>query len=402
MRLVIFLQSVVLTCAAVHERAPPSKPDCTASGVCLQLVWQPNWTQVNSTSFPGNKGGIEDGIVVRRADGGFSMIGAEMYGDPHWVAMRLGVYTSTDALHWEKSRTLRTSKGKFSGEMHDATWGPFFLRNPVNDTWAISYVGYRCAANNASGWLDNFDGTIFMRYATAKGDAGLDSAFGEDGGQGDAFAGDTKVIGPDDFNVDGPWPHPCQGLQGTDSFYPYQLNDGSWAALAGTSMQQRGWKPGQGGNGKWPVSLATAPTLDGPWTRYNPTNKSHPADAPCVDINGGGTENPIIQRRPDNEKGFQMVYDDLHGEGRGFGYAVSDDGINWAKGINVAVPGGTRTPFGLVPMTNAEKLRHSHDLLDYGILNATTIDKKNSSLQWLFYTVGGWEAFRTAVVQVSW
>lgn len=61
-------------------------------------------------------------------------------------------------------------------------------------------------------------------------------------------SGDTILIGvlaahrvllePDDFHVNGPWPHPCQGLQGTDSMYPYQLADGSWAALVGTSHEE--------------------------------------------------------------------------------------------------------------------------------------------------------------------
>jgi hypothetical protein len=124
------------------------------------------------------------------------------------------------------------------------------------------------------------------------------------------------MIWPDDFKVNGPWPHPCQGMQGTDSFYPFQLADGSWAVrailhcipgihytlawvrcekpsvsmpcrrpqgFAGTSQQQSGWNST---SGKWPVSLATAPSLHGPWRRYNPSDPSKPADAPCVDING--------------------------------------------------------------------------------------------------------------------
>ena len=72
-------------------------------------------SQINKTSFPGNMGGLEDGVVVRRADGGFSMIAAEMYANPHWIAMRVGVYTSRDGLHWDKQRTLRQSTGKFDG-----------------------------------------------------------------------------------------------------------------------------------------------------------------------------------------------------------------------------------------------------------------------------------------------
>ena len=128
---------------------------------------------------------------MRRADGAFSMISAEMWTDPHWVAMRLGVWKSTDALHWVKQRTLRQSTGKFDGGPHSATCayappppaspgpsqlptpaaqgplthsiarrrrrsgGPFFLHDPANDTWALSYVAYRSSPGNASGWLEN-------------------------------------------------------------------------------------------------------------------------------------------------------------------------------------------------------------------------------------------------------
>ena len=112
------------------------------------------------------------------------------------------------------------------------------MHDPRNDTWLLTYVGYRAAGSNSSGWLENFDGTIYSRYAEEAGDAGLDSSFGEGAVQPNAsspaFGGDRELIGPDDFQVNGPWPHECQGMQGTDSFYPYQLADGSWAGFAGT------------------------------------------------------------------------------------------------------------------------------------------------------------------------
>ena len=335
---------------------------------------------------------------MRRKDGGFSMIAAEMYTNPHWIAMRLGVYTSRDGLYWDKKRTLRQSTGKFDGGPHSASWGPFFLHDPSNDTWMLSYVGYRSSPNNSSGWLANYDGKIYTRYASEAGDAGLDSDFGDGPG---AFAADTILIGPDDFHVNGPWPHPCQGMQGTDSFYPFQLNDGTWAGFAGTSQQQANANIS---SGKWPVSLATAPALQGPWTRWNPEDKTRPADAPCVDINGGRTENPIVSRRPDNPRSFHMVYDDLGGEGYGFGYACSEDGLHWSKGVNVAVHGGVRTPFGLLPLTESEKSARKADILAAGVLNESTFDAANTSLQWAFYTANrpGWEEFFASIVQIKW
>ena len=280
---------------------------CNASCPTVKLVWQPSYTQINATSAnpanasaggpaaPGNRGGLEDGIVVRREDGKLSMVAAEMFAG-NWVNMRLGVWESADGLDWTRVRSLRASTGRDNSGPHAASWGPFFIHDPANDTWVLSYVGYRTAGSNASGWLGNFDGTIFYRYATVSGDAGLTSDFGEDGDiektneSATAFAGDRVLIAPDDFKVNGPWPHQCQGMQGTDSFYPFRLNETHWAGFAGTSQQQSGWK---GTTGKWPVSLATAPALAGPWTRYNPADPSRPADAPCVDINGGFTEKSV-------------------------------------------------------------------------------------------------------------
>lgn len=366
----------------------------------VRLAWLAPTSQVNASSFPGNKYGLEDGIVVRRADGGFSMVASEMYAAPKWVNMRLGVYTSADGLAWSRARGLRTSTGDLTGrDPHSSSWGPFFLHDAANDTWVFSYVAYRGAPSNSSGWLENFEGTIYARRAAVAGDAGLDSDFGDAG----AFApgGDSILLAPDDFRVNGPWPHVCQGLQGTDSMYPFQLDDGTWAAFVGTSHQET---PNPWPGGKWPVSLATAPALAGPWTRRNPTDPAAPADAPCVSLNGGFSENPIVARRPDDAAAFHVVFDYLSAEGTGFGYACSADGLEWATAALVAVPGGCRTPFGLLPMTPAEVAARRADVLAFGVVNASSFDAPDTALQWLFYTqtVNGWEEFRAGIVQLAW
>ena len=381
----------------------------------VTLVYQTNYTQWNASSDPRNKYGVEDGIVVRRADGGLTMICAEMYGDPKWVRMRLGVYKSADGMQWRRKRALRQSTVDLTGKSaHSSSWGPFFSHDPSNDTWMLSYVGYRGAQSNASGWLTNFDGTIYARYATSAGDKGLDGNFGEEddynsggGSNGSVFDGDSILLTPDDFNVNGPWPHTCQGLQGTDSMFPYQLNDGSWAAFVGTAHTEKPdpWT----GTGKWPVSLARAPRLAGPWTRFNPTDPKNAPDAPCVDLNGGFSENPIVARRPDNASAFHVVFDDLAHQRRGFGYACSEDGLTWDRYtvVNVSAGGGCRTPFGLIPMMPDEIHARTSDILRYGVLNSSSqLYAGNTSLQWLFYSQQqpsrNWEAFRAAIVQLRW
>lgn len=366
----------------------------------VTLVFLPPQSQINASSDVSNRYGVEDGIVVRRADGTFSMICAEMYSDPKWVSMRLGVWASSDAMAWRKVRTLRTSDSNMNGSsQHSSSWGPFFVFDGAY--WTLSYVGYRGAPSNASGWLENFEGTIFYQRAAEPGDAGLDSDFNNSAGS-DPWANDGVLLRPDDFVVNGPWPHVCQGLQGTDSMYPYKLNDGTWAALVGTSHQET---PDRYGPGKWPVSLATAASLSGPWTRRNTANASAPADAQCVDLNGGFSENPIVSRRPDDASAFHLVIDYLGREDVGFGYGCSTNGLDWEKATLVPVPGGARTPFGLVPLTDSEVAAWTPAIIKYGVINATDIGARNSSLQWLFYSVNtpaNWEEFRSSIVQLRW
>ena len=242
----------------------------------LRVIFQPDEPLINKTHAPDNQYGIEDGIVVRsEKSGALYMLGAEMFAPPKWVNMRLGVWRSMDGSTWTRQRTLRQSSGIGNGsDQHSASWGPFFLWDPDLQRWALSYVGYRVGGAPYSGWSTNWDGKIFFSYAHGKGDDGLDSDFGD---SGNWRADDVVLLEPDPLGQ--PWP-PCQGLQGTDSMYPFRLANGSWAALVGTSHQEGGWQPTAPGEAKWPVSLATAPSLKGPWTRHNPHGPS--ADAPCL------------------------------------------------------------------------------------------------------------------------
>lgn len=391
-RMLFLLFAACLSALLPTELVASSCPTAT-------LVYASPYSQINASLDGTNKYGLEDGIVVRREDGGFTMISAEMWADPKWVQMRLGIWRSSDATNWTKVRTIRQSSGNYNGtDPHSSSWGPFVTFDPSNSTWLLSYVGYRGAPPNASGWLENFQGTIFASYASAAGDAGLDSDFND---AGDWAARDATLLAPDDFHVNGPWPHVCQGLQGTDSMYAFELaSGGGWAALVGTSHEET-TNPWPGG--KWPVSLATAPALAGPWTRYNPSGGA-PADAPCVNFNGGYTENPIVSRRPDNASAFHAVHDFIAQEGTGFGYACSDDGLDWQPSAMVHVPGGTRTPFGLVPMTDAEITTWAPAIVAYGILNASMVNAPNTSLQWAFFTAQRptWEEFFATIVQLAW
>lgn len=363
-----------------------------ASCPTFRVIHQPDFSLINASVAPDNKYGIEDGIVVRTSGGALYMIGSEMYADPKWVNMRLGIWRSEDGYKWARQRSLRQSSGVANGtDQHAASWGPFLLWDPTSSRWALSYVSYRSGGAPFPGWSTNWDGQIFFTYAPVTGDAGLDSDFGD---SGDWRSTDRMLLGPEPLGP--PWP-PCQGLQGTDSMYPYQLADGTWAALVGTSHQEASWRPVALGEGKWFVSLATAPTLNGPWTRHNP--HSRPADAPCVNISNGHTENPIVSRQRDG--GFLAIFDHLAAQSRGFGVSCSADGMQWDSASVVEVGGGVRTPLGLIELQPSELAAHAQRIAAYGVTTTEQILAANSSVYFAFYTqtVGGWEQFRTVLVE---
>ena len=94
-----------------------------------------------------------------------------------------------------------------------------------------------------------------------------------------------------------------------------------------------------------------------------------------------------------------------------------------SAGVSVALPDGARTPFGLLPLSEAEKTARRADILAAGVVTPAELDATNTSLQWAFYTgqhfpaganrhggaadearvdTGGWEGFKAAIVQLAW
>jgi len=61
-------------------------------------------------------------------------------------------------------------------------------------------------------------------------------------------------------------------------------------------------------------------------------------------------ENPVVTelRRPSGERIFVAVFDSVQNEHQGFGMSWSEDGIRWRPGVDVPLPGGCRTPLGLI------------------------------------------------------
>jgi len=134
----------------------------------------------------------------------------------------------------------------------------------------------------------------------------------------------------------GPDSDAWEGLQGTDSFFPYRVGR-EWRALYGSAKTQV--MPIE----YWWVGLASAPAIGGPWRRVSALNPMR--------IESLFIENPIVEALPDN--GHLCVYDSNVPDA--IGYAFSADGTHWNSGHALRVQPrekswarDVRTPLGLV------------------------------------------------------
>ncbi len=281
---------------------------------------------VRSPGAEGNRHGFEGGRVLKLGST-YHLFVSEMAGDPFWVKMKLGHWTSEDRLHWKRVSTLFESSGEFEGkDPRAALWAPMPVYDEKEGRWNLFYVAYRSAPNTATRWLNNHDGKLWRAVSQTKGIDGIDGPY-EDVG---------IILQP------GPESQPWEGLQGTDSFFPYQIGD-QWYALYGSANTEM--KDEQSLRGPWSVGLASAPALAGPWKRL--------AEGNPLPIEKVFIENPIVTRLADGT--YAAVYDS-HAP-NAIGYTFSRDGIHWAPGEALIVqPKGkgfwaddVRTPLGLIP-----------------------------------------------------
>lgn len=275
----------------------------------------------------GNKHGFEGGRALR-ANGAYHLFTAEMYDEPFWVSMRLAHWQSEDLRNWRRVSTLFQSKGE--GHEKDpkfSIWSPMPVFNRAEDRWNIFYIAYRGPLAPDEG--THMEGKVCRAVSVQAGEAGIGGPY-EDAG---------IVLRPDAQSQ--PW----EGQQGTDSFCPWAVGD-RWYSFYGS----HDYEP----VGPWPVGLASAPALAGPWTRCagNPS----PIEPKFI-------ENPIVRKIG---KHYVAVYDSGRIEGhatyvpeaRHVGYSVSPDGVTWPPGKRLAVlPEGEgnwsedmRTPLGLIPL----------------------------------------------------
>ena len=271
----------------------------------------------------GNKFGYEGGRVVKVGKV-YHLFTSEMVDNPIWVKMKLGYWTSNDGNNWQRVATIRESSGDFTGtDFRAAFWSPLPVYNEYDKRWHLFYVAYKAKPSDGIGFYGNYAGRIWHAVSQKKGLEGISGPYN-----------DVKIIlqpGPDQ----GAW----EGLQGTDSFFPWKVGK-EWYAFHGSCKSDT--MPAK----SWLVGMAKSKSGDirGPWERL--------AEFSPSPLENRFIENPIVTEAPGG--GWLCVYDS--DEPYTIGWAWSADGIHWPKGnklkIQQDVDSGwckdIRTPMGLI------------------------------------------------------
>jgi hypothetical protein len=279
---------------------------------------------IRSAGAEGNKYGFEGGRVVKLEEV-YHLFTSEMFGDPHWVRMKLAHWISRDRVHWQRVATLRESSGDFTGkDPRAALWSPIPIFDPAGNRWNLFYVAYRAAPDTPQQWLTNHEGQIWRAVSSKPGLSGVGGPYR-----------DLGIVLRRSKDSDA-W----EGLQGTDSFFPYSVS-GAWYAFYGSARTES--LP----ISLWQVGLARATQLGGPWTRLSALNP--------LPMEPSFIENPIVTRLTDGS--LVAVYDNH--QPNSIGYSFSRDGIHWSRGQQLTVQTGSgvwasevRTPLGLIAEGN--------------------------------------------------
>jgi hypothetical protein len=302
---------------------PAHSQDVSQPKLRLIQQWKEPVISVRTPTAGDNKFGFEGGRAVK-VNGTYHIFTSEMVDDPVWTKMKLAHWTSKDGVSWKRASTLKQGSGDFTGkDERAALWSPLPVFDETTDHWHLFYVAYKSAPSLPTNFLGNHAGRVWQAVSSVKGINGLGGPYK-----------DKKIVMRPGKNS-GPW----EGLQGTDSFFPYKVNR-DWYAFHGSAQTE--FKPVK----SWLVGIAKSQgrSVHGPWKRM-----AHLSPVPLEDK---FIENPIVTYVPG--KGYLVVYDNA--VENAIGWAFSKDGITWGKGKTLVVQPQSgvwskdvRTPLGLIP-----------------------------------------------------
>lgn len=301
----LFLSTIIMamTCGMVYSQG-------SQDGLSKRLVLaseQPGpvvGTDHKDVLASNNHAGFETGQVVK-INGVYHMFVNEMFERPH-RDLRIAYWTSPDAVHWERQSTIRESiPGRSPSNPRSEVWVTGVEFNNDENAWNIFYVAYRAGdKDKGEEARSDYAGRIWRAKSVYTGIHGIAGPYADMG----------IVLQPDENSQE--W----EGQQAVATFNPYKAGDEWYAFYDGHNHIPRG---------PWPVGLAKAPNLAGPWTRM-------PADFNPVPIAEVFIENPQVTEL--QQGGYLTVFDSFGDQE--IGYSLSNDGVRWSHEVRVKVQTG--------------------------------------------------------------
>ena len=252
----------------------------------------------------GNQSGFETGQVVKEG-GVYYMFVNEMFERPH-RDLRIAYWTSPDAINWKRHSTLVESiPGRSSTNPRSEVWVTGVEFNDQEDAWNIFYVAYR-AGDAETGEIEgnDYEGRIWRAKSVKHGRSGIAGP----------YVDMAVVLQPDEHSQS--W----EGQQAVATFNPYKAGDKWYAVYDGHNHVPRG---------PWPVGMAWADRLDGPWHRM-------PEGHNPVPIAEEFAENPQVTELSGGR--FLTVFDSFGDQE--IGYSISTNGIHWSPEVRLKVQSG--------------------------------------------------------------
>lgn len=249
----------------------------------------------------GNRSGFETGQVMK-LKGEYHMFVNEMFDRPH-RDLRIAYWTSPDAEHWTRKGTVVESiPGRTATNLRSEVWVTGVEFNEEENAWNIFYVAYR-AGDSSKGEIEAFDyaGRIWRAKSVIPGMDGIAGPYADMG----------IVMEPDENSQY--W----EGQQAVATFNPYRVGDQWYAFYDGHNHVPKGG---------WPVGLAKAAHLSGPWVRL-------PEGINPVPIADVFLENAQVTELKDGR--YLAVFDSFGDQE--IAYSISEDGVSWSKEKRIKV-----------------------------------------------------------------
>src|SRR6476619_7907097 len=140
-------------------------------------------TPVITTRSPGAEGnrfGFEGGRAVKVGDT-YHLFTSEMVGDPMWVRMKFGYWTSRDRLQWTRGGTVRESSAEFGGkDPRAALWSPLPVWDEDGKRWNLFYVAYHSAPGDGTKFMLNHHCRIWRALSRVSGPEGISGPYDDE------------------------------------------------------------------------------------------------------------------------------------------------------------------------------------------------------------------------------